>query len=158
MKKNDQYFISASINLARQGMQANRGGPFGAVVVKDQQIIGSGQNLVTSAHDPTAHAEVVAIRSACQKLNTFELNGCVIYTSCEPCPMCLGAIYWARIDRVVFAATRHDAAEAKFDDEWLYREIPLTWEKRKLSYQQIGQAEAMQLFDEWNIKHDKTRY
>ncbi len=158
METNDRQFISAAIDLAREGMQSDLGGPFGAIIVKDQQIVGRGQNQVTSSHDPTAHAEVVAIRDACQKLSTFELHGCVIYTSCEPCPMCLGAIYWARIDRVVFAATRHDAAQANFDDEWLYREIPLPWKERKINYQQIEQAEATKLFDEWNVKSDKTRY
>ena len=157
-KKYDNYFIAAAIKLAREGMNTNVGGPFGAIVVKNQEIIGRGQNQVTSSHDPTAHAEVVAIRDACQNLNTFELRDCTIYTSCEPCPMCLGAIYWARIDRVVFAATRHDAAQANFDDEWLYREIPLAWEERKMDYQQIGQSEATKLFEDWNAKSDKTPY
>ncbi|MEM9830161.1 MAG: nucleoside deaminase [Bacteroidota bacterium] len=156
--RNDTYFISIAIDLAREGMRANIGGPFGAIVVKDQEIVGRGQNQVTSSHDPTAHAEVVAIRDACRKLDTFELNGCVIYTSCEPCPMCLGAIYWARIDRVVFAATRHDAAQANFDDEWLYQEIPLTWETRTIDYQQVGWNEAIRLFDEWKAKPNKTLY
>jgi len=154
----DQHFIAMAIDLARQGMRANRGGPFGAVVVKDQQIVGRGQNEVTSANDPTAHAEVNAIRDACQQLDTFELNGCTLYTSCEPCPMCLGAIYWARIDRIVFAATRYDATQANFDDAWLYREVNLPWPERKLDYRQIGQTEAAQLFDEWNHKSDKTHY
>ncbi|WKN45772.1 nucleoside deaminase [Tunicatimonas pelagia] len=156
--KSDNHFISIAINLAREGMRKNAGGPFGAIVVKNQEIVGYGHNQVTSSHDPTAHAEVVAIRDTCQKLGTFELNGCIIYTSCEPCPMCLGAIYWARIDQVVFAATRHDAAQANFDDEWLYQEIPLVWEERKLDYQQIGQSEAVKLFEEWNAKLDKVRY
>lgn len=156
--KDDNYFISVAIDLAREGMNDNLGGPFGAIVVKDRKIIGRGQNRVTSSHDPTAHAEVNAIRDACQQLSTFELRGCILYTSCEPCPMCLGAIYWARIDRVVFAATRRDAASANFDDEWLYEEVTLPWQKRKLDYQQIGQSEAAKLFDEWNHKSDKTHY
>lgn len=157
-EKDDHYFIAMAIDLAQKGMNNNLGGPFGAIVVKKQEIVGRGQNQVTSSCDPTAHAEVVAIRDACRNLNTFELSDCTIYTSCEPCPMCLGAIYWARIERVVFAATRHDAAQANFDDEWLYREIPLVWEERKLDYQQIGQSEASKLFDEWNAKSDKTPY
>lgn len=139
-------------------MNAKLGGPFGAIVVKDQKIVGHGQNQVTSSLDPTAHAEVNAIRDACQQLKTFELSGCTLYTSCEPCPMCLGAIYWARIDRIVFAATRHDAASANFDDEWLYKEVALPWQERRLDCQQIGQPEAMELFDEWNAKSDKIRY
>ena len=152
------YFISVAVDLAREGMQNNLGGPFGAVVVKGQQIVGKGQNRVTSAHDPTAHAEVNAIRDACQNLDTFELTGCTLYTSCEPCPMCLGAIYWARIDRVVFAATRHNAAQAGFDDEWLYQEVSRTWEERKIDFQQLGEEQATQVFNEWNNKADKIPY
>jgi len=156
--EDDNYFISAAIELAREGMNSNLGGPFGAIVVKDQKIVGRGQNRVTSGNDPTAHAEVNAIRDACQQLNTFELSDCTLYTSCEPCPMCLGAIYWARIDQIVFAATRRDAASANFDDEWLYEEVALPWPERKLNYQQLGQPEAAQLFDEWNAKIDKIKY
>jgi len=158
MEKDDMYFISVAVDLAREGMQNNLGGPFGAVVVKGQQIVGKGQNRVTSAHDPTAHAEVNAIRDACQNLDTFELTGCTLYTSCEPCPMCLGAIYWARIDRVVFAATRHNAAQAGFDDEWLYQEVSRTWEERKIDFQQLGEEQATQVFNEWNNKADKIPY
>jgi len=157
-RKDDNYFISVSIELAREGMNSNLGGPFGAIVVKDQKIVGRGQNRVTSSNDPTAHAEVNALRDACQQLSTFELSGCTLYTSCEPCPMCLGAIYWGRVDRIVFAATRHDAASANFDDEWLYEEVALSWPERKLNYQQISQPDAAQLFDEWNAKVDKVKY
>lgn len=158
MQKDDNYFISVAINLAREGMNANLGGPFGAIVVKGQKIVGRGQNRVTSSHDPTAHAEVNAIRDACQQLNTFELSGCILYTSCEPCPMCLGAIYWARIDRIVFAANRRDAASANFDDEWLYEEVASSWKDRELEYQQLAQAAAARVFDEWRAKADKIKY
>ncbi|MEQ9443629.1 MAG: nucleoside deaminase [Cyclobacteriaceae bacterium] len=158
MEKNDAYFISVAIELAREGMQANLGGPFGAIVVRDQKIIGRGQNRVTSSHDPTAHAEVNAIRDACQQLDTFVLDGCTLYTSCEPCPMCLGAIYWARIARIVFAATREDAARGQFDDAWLYQEVMRPWEERDIEFLQLAQGEGAVVFDEWREKEDRVKY
>src|SRR5438045_1315378 len=123
MTEKDEYFMQRAIRLAQNGMDSNAGGPFGALVVKDGEIIAEGSNRVTSTNDPTAHAEIVAIRNACQKLNSFQLDGCRIYTSCEPCPMCLGAIYWARPEKVFFACTREDAANVGFDDQFIYDEI-----------------------------------
>jgi tRNA(Arg) A34 adenosine deaminase TadA len=158
MENPDERFIQEAIRLAREGMNRNAGGPFGCVIVKDGQIISSGFNCVTSNHDPTAHAEVTAIREACKKLNSFQLSGCTLYTSCEPCPMCLGAIYWARPDRVVYAASRHDAALAGFDDDFIYREIPLPPSERKFSLHRHETAEAQKVFEEWNRKTDKIRY
>lgn len=158
MESLDKKFIREAIRLAREGMNKNAGGPFGCVIVKDGHIISGGYNCVTSTNDPTAHAEVTAIREACKKLNSFQLNGCTLYTSCEPCPMCLGAIYWARPDRVVYAASRKDAAHAGFDDEFIYREIPLPPSERKFKLLQLGTEEAVKLFEEWNAKADKVKY
>ena len=121
-----------AIRLAQTGVDAERGGPFGAVIVKDGEIIGEGYNCVTSTNDPTAHAEIVAIRNACQKLNSFQLEDCVIYTSCEPCPMCLGAIYWAKFDKIYYGNSRKDAAKAGFNDDFIYDEIPLPLSERKI--------------------------
>jgi tRNA(Arg) A34 adenosine deaminase TadA len=123
MTEQDEKFMRRAIELAQNGMNAGDGGPFGAIVVKDGEIVGEGCNRVTSTNDPTAHAEVVAIRAACEKLNSFQLDGCTIYTSCEPCPMCLGAIYWARPAKVFYACTREDAANIEFDDQFIYEEI-----------------------------------
>ena len=122
-------FMRRAIDLSRQKMNENCGGPFGAVIVKGDKIVAEGWNLVTSSNDPTAHAEVTAIRNACKALNTFELKGCDIYTSCEPCPMCLAAIYWAHLDGIYYANSRKDAAAIGFDDDFLYQEIPLPEEK-----------------------------
>ena len=130
----------------------------GAVVVKRGEIIGRGWNQVTSSNDPTAHAEVMAIREACQRLRTFRLDGCEIYASCEPCPMCLSAIYWARLSRLHFAATRQDAADAGFDDDLLYREIPLPIADRKLSTDQLLRESAVMAFAEWKAKANKIAY
>jgi len=150
--------MTQAIEQSRNGMQNNEGGPFGAIVVKDGKIVGVGNNKVTSSNDPTAHAEVVAIRDACKKLNTFQLDGCVIYTSCEPCPMCLGAIYWARPDKVYYANTREDAAQIGFDDDFIYNEINLPMEKRKIPFEQISREEALKVFRQWSEKSDKTEY
>lgn len=158
MESVDEKFIREAIRLAREGMNSNAGGPFGCVIVKDGEIISTGFNCVTSTNDPTAHAEVTAIREACKKLNSFQLNGCTLYTSCEPCPMCLGAIYWARPDRVVYAASRQDAALAGFDDDFIYREIPLPPSERKFKLHQMNADEAVKLFEEWNKKEDKVKY
>ena len=124
----DMYFIEMAVDLARQGVAQNEGGPFGCVIVKDGQVIGRGNNKVLSTHDPTSHAEVVA----CRRLNSHQLEGCTIYTSCEPCPMCLGAIYWARPDRIVYACTREDAASINFDDDFIYKEIVVPIGQRKI--------------------------
>lgn len=153
-----EYWMQQAIDLARKGMSANAGGPFGAIVVKDNQVVGRGHNSVTSTNDPTAHAEVVAIREACHKLGTFQLDGCVLYTSCEPCPMCLGAIYWARPEKVYYACSRLDAAEAGFDDELIYREINLEPAERKIPFEQIRTHAALEVFKDWINKPDKTPY
>ena len=152
------YFMKRAIELSRNNIQNNQGGPFGAVIVKDGQIIGEGCNQVTTSNDPTAHAEVVAIRNASKALNNFSLSGCEIYTSCEPCPMCLSAIYWARIDKIYFANTRKDASQINFDDDFLYEEIKLPLEKRKIPSHQILRDEALSVFATWENKTDKVRY
>lgn len=154
----DHYFMQAAIDLARKGMNQNEGGPFGAIVVRAGEIVGRGNNQVTSSNDPTAHAEVVAIRDACKNLNTFQLDDCIIYTSCEPCPMCLGAIYWARPKRIVFGCSRQDAAAIDFDDEFIYQEILLPIAERSIPTEQRFQEEAIKVFAEWKIKEDKTSY
>ena len=151
-------FLLRAIELAVENVQTRRGGPFGAVVVRGNEILGEGTNLVTGSNDPTAHAEVVAIRQACQKLGSFELKGCVVYTSCEPCPMCLAAIYWSRADRIVYAADRQDAATAGFDDEFLYRELSLPIGERSLPMEQLHREEAIAAFDAWREDNGKIRY
>ncbi|MBK8228442.1 MAG: nucleoside deaminase [Flavobacteriales bacterium] len=159
MDPNDERFLREAIALARAGMDRNEGGPFGCVVVKDGEIIGRGNNKVTSSNDPTAHAEVVAIREACQAIGSFQLEGCTLYTSCEPCPMCLGAIYWARPYRIVFAATRADAAQAGFDDQLIYDELPLPAEQRRIATEaNVLRHEALAVFKEWMSKPDRTVY
>lgn len=147
-----------AIELSRQNMQAGAGGPFGAVIVKDGKIIGEGWNKVTSSNDPTAHAEVVAIRDACSKAKDFCLDGAEIYTSCEPCPMCLAAIYWARIGKIFYANTRKDAANIDFDDDFLYQEIPKDIHERKVPMTQCAHNEALEVFKEWQVKADKIPY
>lgn len=154
----DRKFMSRAIELARLGVEANDGGPFGCVIVKNGEIIGEGNNRVTSGNDPTAHAEIVAIRDACAKLGTFQLDECVIYTSCEPCPMCLGAIYWARPAAVFYAGSREDAAAAGFDDALIYEELELPVEKRKLTMRQLMRDEARIAFRRWMEKEDKIQY
>lgn len=145
--------IALSIENVRRG-----GGPFGAVIVKDGKIVGEGTNRVTLDNDPTAHAEVSAIRAAAAQLGTFNLEGCVIYTSCEPCPMCLGAIYWARLDRIYFGSTRYDAAHAGFDDEFLYRELALDVKDRHKVMTELLPDEARKAFELWCRKEDKVEY
>jgi tRNA(Arg) A34 adenosine deaminase TadA len=154
----DTPFLREAIRLSRTRMREGRGGPFGAVVVRDGSIVARGWNAVTSRLDPTAHAEVVAIRRACRKLGTFTLAGCVLYASCEPCPMCLAAAYWARVGRLVYAATRDDAARAGFDDALLYREIPLAPDARSLQTESLLRAEAITVFEEWIAKADRVPY
>jgi guanine deaminase len=156
--KEELRFMQEAINLSLQGMRENKGGPFGAIVVKDGKVIGKGHNQVASSNDPTAHAEVVAIRNACKYLNSFQLDGCEIYTSCEPCPMCLGAIYWARPARVYFGNTRKDAAEIGFDDSMIYDEIIVELSKRKIPMMQLGKELALKAFEEWKNKEDKIDY
>ena len=147
-----------AIELARTGMGQNQGGPFGCVVVKDGDIIGEGFNRVTSSNDPTAHAEVVAIRNACDHLGSFQLTGCDIYASCEPCPMCLGAIYWARPDRIFYAANRQDAADAGFDDSFIYDELSIPNDERSIPAESLERDKALELFREWDKKEDKLAY
>ena len=150
--------MKAAVNAALKGMDNNEGGPFGCVVVKDGEIIGRGNNKVTSTNDPTAHAEVNAIRDACKNLNSFQLEGCEIYTSCEPCPMCLGAIYWARPDKVYYGSNQIDAANIGFDDEFIYKEIPLPYTERSIPFQQLGRKVALEAFIKWEEKENKTKY
>lgn len=154
----DAAFIREAIALARTGMDRGDGGPFGCVIVKDGRIVGRGNNRVTSTNDPTAHAEVVAIRDACTELADFQLTGCVLYASCEPCPMCLGAIYWARPDRVVFACTRADAADAGFDDQLIYDELPLPYPERRIPTEHAPHSDGPALFADWKNKADKLEY
>ena len=150
--------MQRAIDLAEKGIDSNSGGPFGAVVVKDGKIIAEGYNKVTSINDPTAHAEIVAIRDACQKLNSFQLNDCIIYTSCEPCPMCLGAIYWARPKKVFYACNRDDAAMIDFDDQFIYDELKIPIGQRQIQFKSIMRPEALTVFKKWNLKEDKTKY
>ena len=150
--------MKVAIALAKQGLGTFAGGPFGCVIVKNGVIVGKGCNSVTSTNDPTAHAEVVAIRDACRNLNTFQLDGCEVYTNCEPCPMCLGAIYWARPSKVYFANTRHQAAEAGFDDAFIYDEIVLDPALRKIPMLHVPDEEAMQVFRDWVAMPDKKLY
>ncbi|MCB0658055.1 MAG: nucleoside deaminase [Saprospiraceae bacterium] len=154
----DLFFIRKCIALARYGMEHQAGGPFGALVVHDGVIIGQGMNRVTSTNDPTAHAEVVAIREACAHRAHYQLEGCTIYTSCEPCPMCLGAIYWARPVRLVYAANRKDAAEAGFADSFIYDELRHSPDHRSLVTMAVGREEALSLFSTWKDKEDKLLY
>ncbi len=137
---------------------ADGGGPFGAVVARDGEIVSTGVNRVTDEHDPTSHAEVNAIREACRKLGTFDLSGCEIYTSCEPCPMCLGAIYWARLDRMYYGNTKADAAAIGFDDAFIYREMELSPENRRLKSEECLHEEALAAFAAWSLKPDRSEY
>jgi len=158
MTKRDEYFMRRAIALAEEGMNSNEGGPFGAVVVKEDKIIGEGNNAVTTTNDPTAHAEVVAIRNACKELNSFQLEDCIIYTSCEPCPMCLGAIYWARPKKVFYACDKKDAAEIDFDDQFIYDEIDKPIANRSIPFVRMLKEEGKVVFNRWAEKIDKTKY
>jgi guanine deaminase len=151
-------FMARAIELSIENVRSGRGGPFGAVVAKDGAILSEAVNRVTEVNDPTAHAEVLAIREACKKLGLFELRGCELYTSCEPCPMCLGAIYWARPDRVYFANTAADAAQAGFDDSFIYQEIPQPHEKRRIPMVQMMREEALAAFRVWRENPNKLPY
>ena len=151
-------FMLRAIELSQLGMESGQGGPFGCVIVKDGKIIARGANQVTSSNDPTAHAEVVAIRNACKELGSFQLDGCEIYTSCEPCPMCLGAIYWARPDKMYFANTKKDAADIQFDDQFIYEELEIPYTNRKLETIPMMREEALEAFRLWTDSINKIEY
>jgi len=151
-------FMKEAIELSRKNIREGNGGPFATVIVKDGAIIARGTNLVTSTNDPTAHAEIVAIREACRNLGSFQLEGCTVYSSCEPCPMCLGALYWARPKAIYFANTRDDAAAAGFDDRFLYDELPRRLSERKIPMIQLMRDEALVAFQEWGQLEQKIRY
>ena len=153
-----EYFMREAIRLSIQNVGKGSGGPFAAVIVKDGVIIASGVNLVATNNDPTAHAEVIAIREACAALQTFQLDGCEIYCSCEPCPMCLGAIYWSRISKMYFANTKEDAAAIDFDDQFIYNEIDLPIAERKLPTIEILREEALEAFSKWESSPFKVKY
>ncbi|MEQ1484765.1 nucleoside deaminase [Methyloglobulus sp.] len=153
-----ETFLQQTLQLAVDNVDSGKGGPYGAVIVKDNQVIAASANKVTSTIDPTAHAEIMAIRAACKHLNDFRLAGCVLYTSCEPCPMCLGAIYWARLDKVYYACNRFDAAAAKFDDSFIYDEINLLPQLRSIPMLNISLPNAREPFEAWNQKIDKIPY
>lgn len=158
MTKEEEKFLHRAIELSRQGMHLHKGGPFGCVIVKDGQIIGEGSNEVLLSNDPTAHAEVVAIRQACKHLGNFQLTDCDVYSSCEPCPMCLGAIYWARPRRVIFANTKEDAAAIDFDDQFIYNEIEKEAIQRAIPFIHCPQPTALEVFLEWKDREEKLIY
>jgi guanine deaminase len=151
-------FMQEAIRQATENVRSGKGGPFGAIVVKDGRIIATGTNSVTSTNDPTAHAEMSAIREACRALGNFQLTGCEIYTSCEPCPMCLGAIYWARPERVFYAATASDATAAGFDDSFIYEELKRAQPERRIPFESMMRDAGLEPFREWNQKADRVRY
>ena len=153
-----KHYMQEAVTAALKGMQNNEGGPFGCVIVKDGKIIGKGNNKVTSTNDPTAHAEVTAIRDACKNLGSFQLECCILYTSCEPCPMCLGAIYWARPEKVYYGSTKTDAAHIGFDDDFIYEELKLPYADRSIPFEQLAPEVAITPFQEWATKEDKTEY
>ena len=151
-------FMREASRLSMENVQSGNGGPFGTVIVKNGKIIATGVNEVTKSNDPTAHAEMIAIRNACEKLNSFQLDGCDIYCSCEPCPMCLGAIYWARPKSIYFANSKKDAAEINFDDNFIYQEIKLPIHERKLTITQLLRDEAQSVFLQWQESENKIEY
>lgn len=158
MTEQDKKFMKRAIEVAQSGMESGKGGPFGAIVVKDGEIIAESCNGVTSKNDPTAHAEVEVIRKACAKLGTFQLEDCTIYTSCEPCPMCFGAIYWARPKAVFYGCTKEDAAQIDFDDQFIYDELDQPKGNRKIKFIKIMQDEANEVFDNWSKKTNRVEY
>ena len=158
MNTNKDDFMAEAIQIAVESVKSGKGGPFGVVIVKDDKIIARGTNQVTSTNDPTAHAEVVAIRNACRELKDFQLEDCEIFTSCEPCPMCLGAIYWARPKKLYFAATKDDAAKAGFDDLFIYKEIDMPYEKRSIPFEHLAHKETQAPFKAWEGFEDKIEY
>lgn len=153
----DKKFIKMACDIASKNID-NDGGPFGAVIVRDGEVIASGCNRVTASNDPTAHAEIVAIRTACSKCQNFKLEGCVIYTSCEPCPMCLSAIYWAGINKVYYANTKHDATAINFDDNFIYEEIAKPYKMRSIPFIHVDDEQAIEHFKKWSSKEDKIQY
>jgi guanine deaminase len=153
-----QSFMEQAIRLAVENVRSGKGGPFAAMIVKQGQVIATGANSVTATNDPTAHAEVTAIREACRALHTFQLTGCELYTSCEPCPMCLGAIYWSRPDHVYFAATASDAADAGFDDSFIYEELKRAHSVRQIPFEAMMREAGLEPFREWMQKSDRVRY
>jgi tRNA(Arg) A34 adenosine deaminase TadA len=154
----DDAFMREAIVLSEEGVRSGRGGPFGCVIVREGKVVGRGSNQVTSTCDPTAHAEVVAIREACKALGTFQLADCTLYTSCEPCPMCLSAVYWARIPTLFYGNTRQDAAAIGFDDDLIYTEIPLAPGDRRVAMKPLLRDEASEAFSAWAAKTDKVVY
>ena len=158
MTEQDEIFMKRAISLAQEGVDANAGGPFGCVIVKDNKIIAEGYNKVTSTNDPTAHAEVVAIRKACETLGSFQLDDCTVYTSCEPCPMCFGAIYWARPKMVYFACDKVDAAKIDFDDQFIYDELEKEIDDRDIKFVRLLRKDALPVFEKWAEKSDKIEY
>jgi guanine deaminase len=158
MSPEDRAYLARAVALSREHMENGAGGPFGSIVVRDGQVIGEGWNQVTSTNDPTAHAEVVAIRRACDALGTFSLQGATLYASCEPCPMCLASAYWARVSRIVFANTREEAAAIGFDDQLLYDEIPKPIDERTIPTIHVPDADAQAVFQTWLAKADKIAY
>ncbi len=158
MNEKDRELMARAIEIAKRGVESNAGGPFGAVVAHEGIIIGEGWNSVTSTNDPTSHAEINAIRAACESIGSFQLTDCVLYTSCEPCPMCLGAIYWARPARVYFACNREDAAKIGFDDQFIYDEIGLDINARRIETRSLMRDEAIEVFKLWDEKEDKVPY
>jgi guanine deaminase len=156
--ENHEKFMQMAIELSEYNVKQGLGGPFGAVIVKDGMVLARSANKVVPTNDPTAHAEVSAIRLACQELGTFSLEGCEIYTSCEPCPMCLGAIYWARISKIYYANTKADAAAIGFDDHFIYDELELPMDKRRTPFVQLMRDEAQQVFKQWEVSETKTDY
>lgn len=156
----DQHesFMQMAIDLANEGMLNNQGGPFGCVIIKDGVVIGKGNNQVTSTNDPTAHAEIVAIRDAAKNLQHFQLDGCIIYSTCEPCPMCLGAIYWARPVKIYYGCTRQDAAAFEFDDDFIYKELYIPLNERKIPLYQFNRKDTFKLFKTWKEKENKIQY
>lgn len=155
---NHSTFMKKAIDLARTSIHEEHGGPFGCVIVKNGRIIGKGYNRVTIDNDPTAHAEIVAIRDACAKINDYQLTGCEIYTTCEPCPMCMGAIYWARPKVIYYGSTRKDAADAGFDDDFIYHQLLVDPSERKIKMVPMSRTEALKLFTDWNKKENKKEY
>lgn len=153
-----ELFMRRAIELSKKGIRSHNGGPFGAVIVRDGEVIAEGNNCVTSQNDPTLHAEIVAIRRACAHIGSFDLTECVLYTSCEPCPMCLGAVYWSRIKEVYYANTKNDAASIGFDDAFIYEELDRDRAKRALPMIQIMRNEAVGVFHEWENMKDKITY
>lgn len=151
-------WMDQAISLALENVLSSHGGPFGAVIIRDGQVVGTGRNEVTTNNDPTAHAEVQAIRDACRNLNTFQLTDCELYTSCEPCPMCLGAIYWARLRKVYFSGTKEEAAQAGFDDHFIYEQIEQPFERRSIPFQRILPHKGMEPFEAWTSSQKRIRY